>query len=178
MTESNAPPRSRYEDRIRLRTRYERFGSLLTERQAALVRAYAVDGLSFSEIARRHNISRQAVHEAVRGAEKAMENYESKVGGLGTANIKRLADLDQAFNKLNTLKLKIARTGIIYSVDWIRREIDSVMGLLAENPEDGTETSSAPGTQSETAEPVELEPGDTTELPDDEPAKAAIQTVR
>ena len=134
MTEPNTPPRSRYEDRIRLKTRFERFGSLLTERQATLVRAYAVDGLSFSEIARRHNISRQAVHEAVRAAEKSMENYEDKVGGKGGLNVKRLADLDQAFAKLNTLKLKIARTGIIYSVDWIRREIDSVMGLLADDP--------------------------------------------
>ena len=33
-------------------------------------------------------------------------------------------------SKLESLKVKIARTGIIYSVDWIRREIDTVMGML------------------------------------------------
>src|SRR5688572_8227761 len=154
MTEPNTPPRSRYEERIRLKAQFERFGTLLTERQAMMVRSYAVDGMSLADIARRHSITRQAVHEAVRTAKKAMEGYEAKVGGPGGLNIKRLADLDQAFNKLNTLKLKIARTGIIYSVDWIRREIDSVMGLLhedpnAENEESATEPDDQPSDANE-----------------------------
>jgi predicted DNA-binding protein YlxM (UPF0122 family) len=125
------------EERARLRDLLERFGSLLTERQTAMVRGYAVQNLSFSEIARQQKVSRQAVHEAVRAAERVLTDYENKLAHLtppaGT-NFASLggADLNQVFNKLETLKLKIARTGIIYSVDWIRREIDSVMDLLVD----------------------------------------------
>ncbi|MGI8905684.1 MAG: hypothetical protein ACR2IE_04250 [Candidatus Sumerlaeaceae bacterium] len=129
--------RSRPEERAKLRDLLERFGSLLTDRQTAMVRGYAVDNQSFSEIARQQGVSRQAVHEAVRAAERVLTEYESKLGHLatppaGTNFAMGAADLNQVFSKLESLKMKIARTGIIYSVDWIRREIDSVMDLLAD----------------------------------------------
>ncbi len=121
----------------------EQFGSLLTERQMSMMRSYAIDGLSFSQIAREQGVSRQAVHEAVRAAERTLADYESKLAHLATSNghglrprvgnsVASPKDMDQVFARLEQLKLKIARSGIIYSVDWIRREIDGVMGLLAD----------------------------------------------
>lgn len=136
MKKQSRTGRSRLEERAKLRDLLERFGSLLTDRQTAMVRGYAVEGLSFSDIARQQNVSRQAVHEAVRAAERVLTDYEGKLSHLtppaGTNFGVPQADLNQVFSKLESLKMKIARTGIIYSVDWIRREIDSVMDLLGE----------------------------------------------
>lgn len=144
MTEVAAAVSPKSAERDRLRGLLEQFGSLLTERQVSMMRSYAVDGLSFSQIAREQGVSRQAVHEAVRAAERTLTDYESKLAhlagsntGIGlraraTAGLNGSRDIEQVFARLEQLKLKIARSGIIYSVDWIRREIDGVMGLLAE----------------------------------------------
>lgn len=126
------------ENRRRLKELMERYGNLLTEKQAAMVRAYAVDGLSFSEVARQSNVSRQAVHESVRSAERVLSEYNDKLKHLSPQQQEQLnqqnlmapADISQVVSKLESLKMRIAKTGIIYSVDWIRREIDTVMGML------------------------------------------------
>lgn len=126
------------ENRRRLKELMERYGSLLTEKQAAMVRAYAVEGMSFSEVARQSGVSRQAVHESVRSAERVLTEYDDKLKHLSPQQQQQLQqqgllgvqDISQVVSKLESLKLKIARTGIIYSVDWIRREIDTVMGML------------------------------------------------
>jgi len=135
------------ENRRRLKELMERYGSLLTEKQAAMVRSYAVDGLSFSEVARKSGVSRQAVHESVRSAERVLTDYADKLKHLSAANteqennlqqiITASPDISQVVSKLESLKMKIARTGIIYSVDWIRREIDQVMGML-DTPDEKT----------------------------------------
>ncbi len=103
-----------------------------------MVKAYAVDGMSFSEVARQSGVSRQAVHESVRSAERVLSEYDDKLKHLSPQQQQQLQqqgllgiqDITQVVSKLESLKLKIARTGIIYSVDWIRREIDTVMGML------------------------------------------------
>lgn len=126
------------ENRRRLKELLERYGNLLTEKQVAMVRSYAVDGLSFSEVARQSGVSRQAVHESVRSAERVLSEYDDKLKHLSPQQQQQLQqqgllgaqDISQVVSKLESLKLKIARTGIIYSVDWIRREIDTVMGML------------------------------------------------
>lgn len=116
----------------------ERYGNLLTEKQLAMVKAYAVDGLSFSDVARQHQVSRQAVHESVRSAERVLTEYDDKLKHLSEQQLQQSGympqkDISEVVTKLENLKVKIARTGIIYSVDWIRREIDTVMGMLHES---------------------------------------------
>lgn len=123
------------ENRRRLKELMERYGNLLTEKQAAMVRAYAVDGLSFSDVARQCNVSRQAVHESVRSAERVLSEYDDKLKHLTPQQLQQQGimapqEISEVVSKLESLKVKIARTGIIYSVDWIRREIDTVMGML------------------------------------------------
>lgn len=140
------------ENRRRLKDLMERYGNLLTEKQATMVRAYAVDGLSFSEVARKNGVSRQAVHESVRSAERVLSEYDEKLGHLASpkdapddlpASIANSPDISQVVSKLESLKMKIARTGIIYSVDWIRKEIDLVMGML-DTPEEETSLKKEP----------------------------------
>lgn len=126
------------ENRRRLKELMERYGNLLTEKQGSMVRAYAAEGKSFSEVARLSGVSRQAVHESVRSAERVLSEYDDKLKHLSPQQQQQLQqqglfaspDISQVVSKLESLKLKIARTGIIYSVDWIRREIDTVMGML------------------------------------------------
>ena len=155
MSKNSSARTARNENRNRLKLLIEQYGSLLTPKQLAMAREYAIDELSFSEIARRHNVSRQAVHESVRAAEKVLSDYSTKLGHLsaGRTDTPREADIREVVTKLENLKLKIARTGIIYSVDWIRREIDSVMGILAdENGEPRPETD--PGVESTELSPA------------------------
>jgi predicted DNA-binding protein YlxM (UPF0122 family) len=141
--------RSKADERAKLRELLERFGSLLTERQTEMVSGYAVQNLSFSEIARRQAVSRQAVHEAVRAAERILTEYESKLrhlshDGHGSNGSHSGADLDQVVTRLESLKTKIAHSGIIYSVDWIRREIDTVMELLTDPQMESAESIEPP----------------------------------
>lgn len=128
------------ENRRHLKELMERYGNLLTEKQGSMVRAYAAEGKSFSEVARQSGVSRQAVHESVRSAERVLSEYDDKLKHLSPQQqqlqqqgLFASPDISQVVSKLESLKLKIARTGIIYSVDWIRREIDTVMGMLDTN---------------------------------------------
>ncbi|NQU44204.1 hypothetical protein HQ520_13020, partial [bacterium] len=52
------------------------YGSLLTERQREFMRLHFEQDLSFSEIAREYDISRQAVHDSVKHAVQALQNLE------------------------------------------------------------------------------------------------------
>ena len=139
MSKTSSARVAKDQNRRHLKELMERYGSLLTEKQASMVRAYAIEGLSFSEVARKSGVSRQAVHESVRSAERVLSEYNDKLKHLAPAQdeveelppaIMNSPDIGQVVSKLESLKMKIARTGIIYSVDWIRKEIDLVMGML------------------------------------------------
>lgn len=65
---------------VRIGILMDLYGGLLTERQRRYVQMHFNEDLSFGEIARTHNVSRQAIHDAVKHAEKALESYESKLG--------------------------------------------------------------------------------------------------
>ncbi len=59
---------------------YDFYGKLLPEKQRELIELYNEDDMSLAEIAAEKGVSRQAVHEAVKKAEKALNDYESKLG--------------------------------------------------------------------------------------------------
>jgi len=65
---------------VRIGILMDLYGGLLTDRQRRYVQLHFNEDLSFGEIARSHNVSRQAIHDAVKHAEKALEAYESKLG--------------------------------------------------------------------------------------------------
>ncbi len=56
------------------------YGSLLSKRQREVVSLYYEDNWSLSEIAEEFGISRQGVHDALHAAEKALAQYEAKLG--------------------------------------------------------------------------------------------------
>lgn len=59
---------------------YDFYGQLLTRRQQDVMRLYHEENLSLSEIADEFSISRQGVHDSLRSGEKALKEYEKKLG--------------------------------------------------------------------------------------------------
>ncbi|QAT43162.1 YlxM family DNA-binding protein [Aminipila luticellarii] len=59
---------------------YDFYGELLTHRQRDAMQLYHEENLSLSEIAQEFSISRQGVHDALKNAEKALYEYEQKLG--------------------------------------------------------------------------------------------------
>lgn len=59
---------------------YDFYGSLLTDRQREVMELYYGENLSLSEIAAEFSISRQGVHDALKNAERALHEYEQKIG--------------------------------------------------------------------------------------------------
>ena len=59
---------------------YDFYGSLLTDRQREVMELYYGENLSLSEIAAEVAISRQGVHDALKNAERALHEYEQKLG--------------------------------------------------------------------------------------------------
>lgn len=56
------------------------YGKLLTDRQQEVIKYYYEQDLSLGEIAENLQITRQGVHDILKRAEKALENYEVKLG--------------------------------------------------------------------------------------------------
>lgn len=59
---------------------YDFYGELLTKRQQQVLELYHEENLSLSEIAEEFSISRQGVHDTLKNAQKALQNYEEKLG--------------------------------------------------------------------------------------------------
>ena len=55
------------------------YGPLLTEKQGEMMRLRVEEDLSLSEIAESFGVSRQAVHDALRKAEKTLSDMEGKL---------------------------------------------------------------------------------------------------
>lgn len=59
---------------------FDFYGALLTDKQQECLRLHLFEDLSLSEIAGELGISRQAVHDNIHRAERAMAGYEEKLG--------------------------------------------------------------------------------------------------
>lgn len=77
---------------------YDFYGELLTKRQRETMELYYEENLSLGEIADEFEISRQAVSDALRNAEKALGEYESKLGLVG-----RLRDTSRAIGEIDEI---------------------------------------------------------------------------
>ena len=59
---------------------YDFYGKLLTVKQAGILELYCNEDLSLGEVATELGITRQAVYDAVKRAEKILDSYEEKLG--------------------------------------------------------------------------------------------------
>lgn len=90
------------EKMIEISMLFDFYGQLLTAKQQELLKLYHEDNYSLSEIAEDFGISRQGVHDAVKKAEKALHEYESKLGLIRkfTATEKAVAEIDSEIDLL------------------------------------------------------------------------------
>lgn len=56
------------------------YGNLLSDRQRDVLNLYHEENLSLAEIAEEFGISRQGVYDALKNGEKALRQYEEKLG--------------------------------------------------------------------------------------------------
>ncbi|MGF6376177.1 putative DNA-binding protein YlxM (UPF0122 family) [Clostridiales Family XIII bacterium PM5-7] len=59
---------------------YDFYGQLLTKRKQQVMELYHEENLSLGEIADEFQISRAAVHDSLKSAEKSLTEYEEKLG--------------------------------------------------------------------------------------------------
>ena len=81
---------------------YDFYGELLTKRQRQTMELYYGENLSLGEIAEEFGISRQAVSDALRNAEKSLGEYESKLGLVG-----RLGETTRAVSEIDDIIDKV-----------------------------------------------------------------------
>lgn len=81
---------------------YDFYGQLLTVKQQEILKLYHEDNYSLSEIADEFGISRQGVHDAIKKAEKALHEYELKLGLINKFinTEKAITKIDNAIDQL------------------------------------------------------------------------------
>ncbi|MCR5294496.1 MAG: DNA-binding protein [Lachnospiraceae bacterium] len=94
---------------------FDFYGELLTERQRTLFEEVVFDDCSLGEVAERHGVSRQSVHDMVRRVTRALEEYEEKLG---------------LVNKFLDLKKKVSRIKELSEDERIRQLADEIMEEL------------------------------------------------
>ncbi len=111
----------RFDEITEISLLYDFYGQLLTRRQREAMRLYYEENLSLSEIAGEFSISRQGVHDSLRNGEKALKEYEKKLGLL-----ERFRKSREAVRHIDS------------ALDWImeRLEADDTDGRLKETAEE------------------------------------------
>lgn len=84
-----------FNNRIRVGSLYEMYGSLLTKKQQRCLELYFYEDYSLAEIADEMQVSRQAVHDLLKRVEQTLEQYEKMLGFLKRTEISRRL-LDEA----------------------------------------------------------------------------------
>lgn len=96
-----------FEEKLRLDSLYAFYGVLLTEKQREMMTMVCDLEYSLGEIAELQGISRQAVHDAVKRSERALEHYESVLGLL-----RRFSEKQAALEKIMALAETLRDLGI------------------------------------------------------------------
>lgn len=113
---------------VRLGHLMDIYGPLLTEKQRTFMRLHYQEDLSFGEIASDHGVSRQAIHDAVKHAEKALEEYERKLGLFEKRGATGASA--EAIDAVEALAKRVKASGVIYNADWIQTELQRIAGML------------------------------------------------
>ncbi len=106
---------------------YDFYGALLTEKQRQVMALYHEENLSLSEIAGEFNISRQAVHDTLKKAELALEDYEKKLNLIDklVKTEEAIAEIDREIEKI-AAETKDSQT--VERLGKIKSIIDSLEG--------------------------------------------------
>lgn len=117
-------------DVLRVSLLFDFYGPLLTEKQQELVKQYYLEDLSLAEIAEGAGVSRQAVHDLIKRAESALEEYERKLGLVAT-HLAVKDGLKAAVSEIDSLAGDDAREASAGALFKIRRVSDRLKTILA-----------------------------------------------
>ena len=102
-------------DRLQTRGRslalYERYGSLLTDHQRAILDLYLRSDWSLAEIAEHEGTSRAAVHDLVQRSTRALQEYERRLGLLAEAQ-RRRRTIDALEKDIAGLRRRMSRLSV------------------------------------------------------------------
>ncbi|MDK2971539.1 MAG: uncharacterized protein PWP23_1294 [Candidatus Sumerlaeota bacterium] len=140
---------------VRIGQLIDLYGGLLTERQHTFIQLHYEEDLSFGEIAKTYEVSRQAIHDAVKHAEKALDDYEEKLRLLDRGYTKTgdgseaasgspnsgsdappppatlVTAARETVGQLRELEDRLRRSGgIIYNADGVVRELGEIAQRL------------------------------------------------
>ena len=96
-----------FEEITRVNLLYDFYGNLLTKRQREVMYLYHEENYSLSEIADEFQISRQGVHDALKNAEKSLNDYEEKLG-----LVDRFDKTEKVINQIDNAIDKIVKEDI------------------------------------------------------------------
>lgn len=82
---------------------FDLYGGLLTERKRAILEMHHENDMSLSEIAEELGVSRAAVYDSLKSAEKSLEDYESRLSLLAD-HMARMENTEKALGALDALK--------------------------------------------------------------------------
>lgn len=88
---------------LRLTILFDLYGALLTEKQRECLSLHLLEDFSLTEIGESMGISRQAVHDTLHRSEKAMEDYEAKLGLAARYQAEQKA-LDEIYQAVKALR--------------------------------------------------------------------------
>lgn len=105
---------------------YDFYGQLLTKRKQEVMRLYHEENFSLAEIAEEFGISRAAVHDSLKTAEKSLREYEEKLGLVGKfmASSEAIARIDQMIASLSEKYQK--QTDLVAQLEEIKSVINSL----------------------------------------------------
>ena len=85
-------------DRFEIGTLRAYYGALITEKQNEWLRLHYDEDISLGELAEMYSVSRQAVLDGIKRGEKALRDFESKLGlaGRGRKVLRLLVEAKQA----------------------------------------------------------------------------------
>lgn len=108
---------------VRIALLFDFYGQLLTERQRKSIALYYENDLSLKEIAEIFGVSRQAVYDSIKRAEKLLHDYEEKLG-LVHRFLRQRKKLVEALKLLDSFCLQgTGNVGQVVQVQRILREV-------------------------------------------------------
>lgn len=107
---------------------FDIYGGLLTDKKKRVMEMYHEDDMSLSEIAEELEVSRAAVHDSLRSAERLLCSYEDKLG--------MLADYLRKEKLADELRTYISEARDLLAKDMAERkskdELDRYLAIAAE----------------------------------------------
>lgn len=107
---------------------FDFYGALLTPRQRDVMQLYHEENYSIIEIADEFGISKQAVHDALKNAEKLLRTYEAKLGLLSKLDKSRQV-VYEVDTKIDALKERISKDA---GEEYILAELDEIKRVISE----------------------------------------------